>query len=128
MLSLDVYQDFLLAKELQGVRQTTLERYHYSVEHLLLELDKQDIETVSTADIRRWLMAKTYSEQSRSIDIKNLKTFFRWTRLEGYRQDNPMERIPTPKLPDVSPKALSDDEVQKLIKAARNSTSVMSTV
>lgn len=32
-----------------------------------------------------------------------------------------MERIPTPKLPDVSPKALSDDEVQKLIKAARNS-------
>jgi integrase/recombinase XerD len=121
MLSQDVYQDFLLAKELQGVSQTTLDRYHYSIERLLADLRDPEIGAVTTADVRRWLMAKTYRQISRGIDIKNLKTFFRWVLTEGYRDDNPMDRIPMPKVPEVQPKALSDDEVQRLIKTARKS-------
>jgi len=121
MTAIDVYQDFLLAKELQGVSRSTLDRYHYSIERFLTELGTDDITAITTVDIRRWLGAKTYSEITRSIDIKNLRTFWKWVQLEGYRNDNPMLRIPTPKVPEAAPKALSNEEVAKLVGVAKRS-------
>jgi len=119
MTAIDAYQDFLLAKELQCVSRSTLDRYHYSIERFLTELGTDDITAITTVDIRRWLGAKTYSEITRSIDIKNLRTFFNFLEREGYVNKNPMKLIPTPKLPEILPKALSDEDVQKLIHAAR---------
>lgn len=116
MDTLDVYDDYVLAKELQGLSPTTLARYEYSVRRLLTDLDKKDITDITAAAIRRWLSAKTYSDVSRRIDIKNLKTFFRWVRDEGYRDDNPMKRIPMPKTPDPEKRALDEGEMSKLIR------------
>ena len=38
MKAMDVYQDFLLAKELQCVSRSTLDRCHYSIERFLTDL------------------------------------------------------------------------------------------
>lgn len=122
MEPLEVYEDYLLAKQLQGLSPTTLERYRYSVRNLLADLGEMDIADITPADIRRWLGAKTYSDVSRGIDIKNLKTFFRWVQDEGYREDDPMTRIPMPKVADPEKRALMEDEVASLIEAARKSS------
>ena len=113
MTATEAYQDFFLAKELQGVARSTLDRYHYSIERFLTDLGTDDITAITTVDIGRWLGAKTYSE------ITPLRTFFNFLEREGYVDKNPMKLIPTPKLPEVLPKALSDSDVQKLIHAAR---------
>lgn len=122
MEPLEVFDDYLLAKQLQGLSPTTLDRYQYSVKRLLTDLDKSDIADITAGDVRRWLGAKTYSDVSRGIDIKNSKTFFRWVKEEGYRDDNPMERIPMPKVADPQKRALDEREMAKLIEAARKSS------
>jgi integrase/recombinase XerD len=121
MLFLDVYEEYLLAKELQGVSPNTLERYKYSLRRVGTDLENPPIESVTTADLRRWLTGMTYGEVSRSIDIRNLRTFFNFATNEGYILDNPMTRIPTPKSPDIEPKALSDSVVQKIVHVSRKS-------
>jgi site-specific recombinase XerD len=121
MDTMDIYEDYLLAKQLQGLSPTTLERYEYSVKRLLTDLDKRDIADITAADIRRWLGTKTYSDTSRGIDIKNQKAFFRWAKREGYREDNPMARIPMPKTSDPEKRALDEAELSKLIETARKS-------
>jgi len=121
MNSLLVFEDFLLAKELQGVSPNTLLRYHYSIEKLLTELGDADIQAISTTDIRRRLSKKTYGQVSLGMDIKNLKTFFRWTCLEGYRDDDPMIRVPMPKTPERPCKAICDADMAKLINVAKRS-------
>lgn len=121
MDTLDVYDDYVLAKQLQGLSPTTLERYEYSVKRLLTDLDKGGIADITAGDIRKWLGAKTYGDVSRGIDIKNLKTFFRWVKGEGYREDDPMARIPMPRTSDPEKRALDADEMGLLIETARKS-------
>ena len=56
--ALEVYEDFILAKELQGVSTTTIERYKYSIERMLQEIGIDEIGDIAAADIRRWLMGR----------------------------------------------------------------------
>ena len=81
----NIYEDFVLAKELQGVSDETVKRYHYSIERMLLELGIAEIKNITTGDIRRWLMSRDIKQVSIRIDIKNLRTFFNWVVAEEYR-------------------------------------------
>lgn len=122
MDTMEAYDDYLLAKELQGLSKTTMKRYEYSVKRFLTDIGTKDIAEITTLDIRRWLGAKSYSDVSRGIDIKNLRTFFRWVAAEGYRDNDPMSRIPMPKMPDVEKRALTDEEVARLVETARKNS------
>lgn len=119
--ALEVYQDFLLAKELEGVSPTTIQRYEFSIKRMLLEVDIDDIQDISTTDIRRWLAGREVKSVTKGIDVKNLRTFFKWAASERYRADNPMDRIPTPKVAQRPPKVLDEDEMRRLIQAAKQS-------
>ena len=86
-----ILQDYLLAKQLQGLSHTTLWAYEYAVGRMFREIDK-DYQSITTSDLREYLMSLKVSDVSRSIYIKNLHVFWRWLVREGHRQDDPMER------------------------------------
>jgi len=119
--ALEIYEDFILAKELQGVSKTTIARYGFSIEKMLMKQEADDISDITTADIRRWLMSRDIKPVSVGIDVKNLRTFFRWVVDEGYRQDDPMDRISTPRVPEPPPRALRRAEIHRLLEAAKQS-------
>jgi integrase/recombinase XerD len=110
----DMYQDFLLSKQLQGVSPSTLEAYDWSIRRLLDFCPDPD-----ASDIRRWLTSLDVSNVTLATYIRRLRTFFTWCCEEGYIAISPMTHIPTPICPDTQPKAIPDASLAKLITVAR---------
>lgn len=112
--------DFLIAKELEGLNQSTIDLYErflrYSSDGM-----PGDWTRITTPDIRRYLASLTCSETTRAIYIRILRTLFRWMVKEGYRDDDPMARIPNPRLPQVYPKVIGDADIRKMIQEVKNS-------
>jgi site-specific recombinase XerD len=119
--ALEIYEDFILSKELQGVSANTIERYKYSIERMIREVEITDIRDITAGDIRRWLMGRGVKPVSVGIDIKNLRTFFTWVVAEGHLNESPMDKIPNPKIPQIPPKALEENEIYRLMEAAKRS-------
>jgi site-specific recombinase XerD len=112
---MDPLQDFLFAKQLQGLAETTLWAYEYTVRRMLTDIGKEVTE-VTTADIRQHLVCLQVNEVTRGIRIKNLRVCYRWLVADGYRKDDSMAGILTPCVPEKFPSMLDDGEVLKLCK------------
>lgn len=126
--ALEIYEDFVLSKELQGLSINTIERYKYSIERMIREVEITDIRDITAADIRRWLMGRGVKPVSVGIDIKNLRTFFTWVVAEGHLNESPMDKIPNPKISQRPPKAIDDQEIRRLIQTAKTSPRDLSVV
>lgn len=50
MDTMDVYEDYIMAKQIQGLSTTTLHRYKYSIKRVLTELGKDNIAEITTSD------------------------------------------------------------------------------
>ena len=87
-----------------------------------------DIRDITAADIRRRLSSRDIKPVSMGIDIKNLRTFFRWVVIEGHLGQNPMDKIPNPKISQRPPKAIDDQEIRRLIQTAKKSPRDLSVV
>jgi len=53
--------------------------------------------------------------------VRCWRGFFRWCVEEGFAKQNPAERLPMPALPDQPPKALSPENLGRLLQAAKDS-------
>jgi len=113
------YEDFLLAKELEGVAQTTIRTYYFTIAKALVAIDPRDVKKVTTTEIRKYVMGLTVCDVTKTIVIKNLRVFFNWLKAEGVIDDSPMDRIKTPKIPNVFPHVLDEKDVLKIIQTAK---------
>jgi site-specific recombinase XerD len=84
------------------------------------ELDK--IEQISTSQIRNFLIhgrlelgwsAKTFQNYR-----QYLRSFFEWTRRQGYTKSNPVDAIEKPKLDQRIPRSLSRNDARKVLFCA----------
>ena len=116
----NILQDFLIAKELQGCSDATLEGYEFVTRKMLEGIDKDVIEITPT-DLRSYLSNLTVCKVSLSSYQKNLKVFFGWLIKEELITKNPFDNIPMPQCPTVFPKILSEAEINKLINVAKKS-------
>lgn len=55
------------------------------------------------------------SKRSQARSLSSLRSFFKWTVLEGYVKDNPCDAVDTPKIGRHLPAVLSEDEVSAII-------------
>ena len=55
------------------------------------------------------------SKRSQARFLSSLRSFFKWTVLEGYVKDNPCDAVDTPKIGRHLPAVLSEDEVSAII-------------
>ncbi len=95
-------------KRLQSSLQPLFERELSEVTHIDLQNRYQELQ-------KRGLAVSTLHGY-----LRTWRRFFRWAYREGLIERNPMERIAFPTLPNQPPKAISDEDILKMLRACRN--------
>jgi len=102
----------------RGLAENSVKNYAFDIEKLIDFLDENDMklspENISTQDLQEFLYqtAKKHSSKTQARLISGLRNVF-----EDYRKDNPLELTEAPKTPQRLPDVLSEEEIDKLLKA-----------
>lgn len=89
-------------------------------DHLGFRPGLRDLETLKTADYRRYLVEMTdrgLTATSRARAVSALKSFFGYLDRQGVLSNPAIKAIRTPKLPRSVPRALDKDEIFEAIRA-----------
>lgn len=115
--------DFLLAKQIDGLSKSTLDEYSTKTARFSAFLAGRGVvnaEDITTHHVRLYLASlDNCSSVTVGIHVKILRTYFRWLVRNAYIVSDPMENISAPKVPRVFPYVLSEDEVAELLRVAR---------
>ncbi len=120
-VALSNFRDYMLIE--RGLAQNSVENYTMDISKLINYLDVNDIVVLPTNISKEILqqfiyeVAKILNSRSQARIISGLKSFFSYLIFEGYRDDNPMELIESPKIGRKLPDTLSLDEIDLLIGA-----------
>ena len=104
----------------RGLSKNSIENYTLDVVKLIKYLDENKIIvspiTIDTTTIREFIyqISKVINERTQARIISGLKSFFNYLLFEGYRNDNPLEIIETPKIGRKLPDTLSIEDIDKL--------------
>lgn len=133
----EAFDKFLKAKDGE-VKATTLEWYTKYLRTLLDQLGDREIDSITVDDLREWRydvfhrqsryvehpvrseIEGGYSEASCRGHIRALKGFFSWLYQDGKIPNNPAASIKPPPKPRRVPKYISDEDLVKLLEAARD--------
>ena len=119
--ALQDYQLYLTIE--RGLSKNSIDNYTLDVKKLIdfLESNAMSDSPINiTPDIIQQFvydMAKTVNARSQSRLISGLRSFFNYLMFEDYRKDNPLELIESPKIGRKLPDTLSEDEIDRIIKA-----------
>lgn len=116
---------FFLAATIEGRSRQTLNLYEYSLDSLARYMEPTSPLEATSADVRRYLLTLTdagYAPATIATHVKELKVFFNFLASEGHLEKSPIDRIRGPKLPRSYPYVLSEEEADRLLKAARGRT------
>lgn len=117
--ALSDYQYFLRIE--RGLSENSIKSYSFDIEKLMLFLEKNEIavspEKISEETLQEFVYeaAKTLNPRSQSRIISGLKSFFNFLIFEGYREDQPLDLMESPKIGRMLPDTLSTDDIDKII-------------
>ena len=110
---------------------STVRAYHRDLEHFLVWLEdsgrgsSEEAETVfrlATADSSHlsdyvnYLSSRGYSPTSLRRKLSSIRGYYRYLQMTGRREDNPAELMPSPRIPERLPHAVSVDAVKAMIE------------
>jgi len=128
-------EKYLTALSVEGKSTNTIEFYRSNLTVFVRWLGKAELEEVQASDVRCYLHylqtehipygaghplhqpARHLAPHSIKGHWATLSAFFRWAEGEGMLKDNPMLRIPRPKVPKKIKAGLTEQEVRGLLKA-----------
>ena len=90
--------------------------------HLTARQIDKDFREMDAHDLRRLIKgweAEGLLPRTRARRLRTLRQFMSWMVADGYRTDNPVQFLDSPKLPESLPKSLGEEEVLGLLAAAR---------
>ena len=96
--------------------------YASAFRSLIEQLSDPPLDQITLEQLRHWraaLMSNGRSPWTVDGYIRAIKIAFRWLADEGYLDQDPAERLKRPRLPDPDPKAVSKEDLQLLLAAAR---------
>ncbi len=114
---------WLQAKEAQGVSQKTLRMYRETLQPFLAYLQQHnatELDSVTSTLIRQWLIDRRkqgISTHTLHNSYRVPKLFWNWCIREGLTDTDPFAKVEPPKREKVLKRALTPEEVQKLLKA-----------
>nr|WP_297918515.1 site-specific tyrosine recombinase XerD [uncultured Allomuricauda sp.] len=120
-VALKDYKDYLKIE--RGLSSNTITNYGLDIEKLIGFLEQHDAKEspleVSRETVQNFVhhLAKQMNPRSQARIISGLKGFFNFLIFEGYRSDNPVDLIETPKIGRKLPDTLSTEEIDELIAA-----------
>lgn len=128
MLFSEALQEFLIA--IRGeTASSTVEWYKCRLDQVQAFLGNPPVETITLRDLRRWRAAiLNPSEDSRPTRspatingyIRAIRRFFSWLEKEGLITKNPARDLRFVQVPDSDPKAISEEDMRKMLEAAQN--------
>lgn len=104
----------------RGASANTVAAYRRDVSEFAAIVGNKPVEKVTQADVEAWLGAlvkKNNGARSSARKLSAVRGFFAFLRERGWVQGDPTELVPLPKIPQTLPKALSVEEVKKLLGA-----------
>lgn len=90
--------------------------------HLIARQIDADFSDMDAHDLRRLIKgweAEGLAPRTRARRLSTLRQFMIWMVADGYRTDNPVQFLDSPKLPESLPKSLDEEEVLRLLAAAQ---------
>jgi integrase/recombinase XerD len=90
--------------------------------HLIARQIETDFSDMDAHDLRRLIKgweAEGLAPRTRARRLSTLRQFMSWMVADGYRTDNPVQFLDSPKLPESLPKSLDEEEVLRLLAAAQ---------
>lgn len=118
-----IHDYILFLKIERGLSKNSIDSYKRDIQKLAIFLDINNMllspTSINKEDIQQFIyeIAKELTARSQARIISGLRSFFDYLVFEGYREDNPMDLIETPKIAKKLPDSLSKDEVDELIAA-----------
>lgn len=106
----------------RGASPRTIDAYRRDLDDLADFLKKEPADA-SGADLKaylRGLMGRGFSPRTQARRLSAIRQFFLFLQAEGLRADNPARLLDSPRLGRPLPKYLSEDEVARLLAAARD--------
>ena len=119
--------DFIAYLRLRNLAPATVEKYQQVLKRLFdhIDLGPSPPSQITTAQLRDYV-ASLYERELAPRTIRNcvvvIKRFFGFLLAEGYIEENPSRRIPTPKVGKRLPRALTVPQVQALFIAMSDET------
>ncbi len=119
-------RDFLDHLHQQGKSEHTIAAYQRSLAHFIRWSEASygepfDPARVIPRDVRDWLSYQQTVEKAKPATVNQrltaLKRFFAWAVREGHARSNPAADISGLRLPQRQPKALTEQEVRRLLRA-----------
>jgi len=124
--ALSDFKNYLLLE--RGLAENSVFNYSLDIKKLINYLEANSIaispEKISEEMLQQFIyeVAKVVNARSQSRIISGLKSFFIYLIFEGYRENNPMELIESPKIGRKLPDTLSIDEIDNLVNSVDLST------
>ena len=120
MSVIDAYLDALWLE--QGASDHTLAAYRRDLTawQEQLERDDETLLTASPARFGAWMeqrLEQGYQLRSNARMLSSLRSFYRWARLYGHIDSDPLANVSLPKVRPSLPDTLEEDEVERLLLA-----------
>ena len=118
MSVIDAYLDALWLE--QGASDHTLAAYRRDLTawQKQLERDDETLLTASPARFGAWMEQRReqgYQLRSNARVLSSLRSFYRWARLYGHIDSDPLANVSLPKVRPSLPNTLEEDEVERLL-------------
>ena len=107
----------------RGLSENSIKNYLWDVAKLIDFLEDNTLNLsplmIDKDTVQRFIyeLAKFVNPRSQARIISGLKSFFNYLNFEGYRTDNPMDLLESPKIGRKLPDTLSEDEINEIIGA-----------
>lgn len=118
----EVIEDFLNTMRVEeGLAENSIISYKQELNRMMTYLNRQGIEKVqdisqdTVLDHLKWMDQDHLATSTRSHYVSTLRHFFRYLKLDGVIEDNPMEKISLPKKTQHLPAVLTLDEVDRIL-------------
>jgi site-specific recombinase XerD len=107
-----------------NVAEATRESYEKRLKGLREELGHMALQEVTIHDLRRWYAHASQREEGEFSPwtlhglVRSVRRFFNWCVEDELLTISPAAKLRKPRLPDAPPKAVSDEDLVRLLKAA----------
>ena len=116
---------FIQHARLEGRSRNTMELYDYVFQTLHQSVGDPRLDDIDAATMKAHfasLMDRDLKASTVETHHRFIKALFNWAVAEVLIEENPLDRVPKPKVPKVFPFMLDDDQVAALIKACDTRT------
>lgn len=115
---------FIIAKKVKGCTNRTLQFYRNELRKILLFKIQKDASAITADDITLYLAEREYRDGVSSVtcdnELRALRTFFAWLRIEEIITKNPCEKIERIRHKGKKKKAFTEMEIEDLRVACGN--------